>query len=135
MTGYQTRQRQMLMDFFESHPDQPFTIDEITAALRAKLGPAAPSRSTVYRTVSGLEAEKMLNRNYLADRRRSSYQYLDRNACTSHLHMRCVWCNAFLRLDADVSGAIANLLEENTDMVLDISGTVLAGRCAECDRD
>lgn len=46
MIGYQTQQRNTLLAFFQAHPDQSFTVDEITALLRARLGrmrlPAAP---------------------------------------------------------------------------------------------
>ena len=34
MTGYQTQQRNLLISFFESHPDEAFTIDEITQQMR-----------------------------------------------------------------------------------------------------
>ena len=62
MIGYQTQQRNTLLAFFQAHPDQSFTVDEVTALLRARLGENAPSRSTVYRTVAGLEAEQALKR-------------------------------------------------------------------------
>ena len=52
MIGYQTHQRNQLISFFEAHPNETFTIDEITEKLRDQLGQDAPSRSTVYRTVA-----------------------------------------------------------------------------------
>lgn len=103
MIGYQTHQRNQLISFFEAHPNETFTIDEITEKLRDQLGQDAPSRSTVYRTVADLEKEKLLQRMYLADRRRSAYQYRDQHACASHLHIRCEKCHALVHLDADVS--------------------------------
>ena len=66
MIGYQTHQRNQLISFFEAHPNETFTIDEITEKLRDQLGQDAPSRSTVYRTVADLEKEKLLQRMYLA---------------------------------------------------------------------
>lgn len=57
MTGYQTQQRNLLVSFFESHPDEALTIDEITHKMRSEQGDAAPSRSTVYRTVADLEGK------------------------------------------------------------------------------
>ena len=62
MTGYQTQQRNLLVSFFESHPDEAFTIDEITQQMRSEQGDATPSRSTVYRTVADLEKENYLKR-------------------------------------------------------------------------
>lgn len=42
MTGYQTQQRNLLVSFFESHPDEALTIDEITHKMRSEQGDAAP---------------------------------------------------------------------------------------------
>ena len=72
MTGYQTQQRNLLVSFFESHPDEALTIDEITHKMRSEQGDAAPSRSTVYRTVADLERENYLKRTYLASKRSSA---------------------------------------------------------------
>lgn len=134
MTGYQTRQRSLLVSFFESHPDEAFTIDEITEHLRGEDGESAPSRSTVYRTVADLERENCLRRTYLADRRSSAYQYCDPHACEDHLHVRCEKCNALMHLDANVSDMIARLLKSDANVSLDVGNTVLLGRCERCSR-
>lgn len=130
MTGYQTQQRSLLISFFESHPDEAFTIDELMRRLRAQQGEAIPSQSTVYRTVADLEKENCLKRIYLANCHRSAYQYYDPGACKAHLHIRCEGCNKLIHLDANVSGAIAKLLPAN--VTLDVGNTVLLGRCEKC---
>lgn len=134
MTGYQTQQRTLLIRFFESHPDEAFTIDEITRRLCGEQGEPAPSRSTVYRTVADLEKEGCLKRTYLADRRRSAYQYLDPHACAGHLHVRCEKCHALMHLDAKISDEIARLLQSDASVSLDLSNTVLMGCCEACSR-
>ena len=128
MIGYQTHQRNQLISFFEAHPNETFTIDEITEKLRDQLGQDAPSRSTVYRTVADLEKEKLLQRMYLA------YQYRDQHACASHLHIRCEKCHALVHLDADVSDEIEKLLRQNASVSLDVGNTILVGRCEKCSR-
>lgn len=132
MIGYQTQQRNTLLAFFQAHPDQSFTVDEVTALLRARLGENALSRSTVYRTVAGLEAEQALKRCFLADKRRSAYQYRDPLACAAHLHMRCEACNTVVHLDPEVSAAVAKLLHESSNVFLDMGNTTLVGRCEKC---
>ena len=134
MTGYQTQQRNLLVSFFESHPDEAFTIDEITRRLCGEQGEPAPSRSTVYRTVADLEREGCLKRTYLADRRRSAYQYLDPHACAGHLHIRCEKCHALMHLDEKVSDEIVRLLQSSASVSLDLSNTVLMGCCEACSR-
>lgn len=132
MIGYQTQQRNTLLTFFQAHPDQSFTVDEVTAQLRSRLGADAPSRSTVYRTVAGLEAEQALQRCFLADRRKSAYQYRDPRACADHLHMRCEACNTVVHLDPEVSATVAKLLHESSNVSLDMGNTTLVGRCEKC---
>ena len=132
MTGYQTQQRNLLISFFESHPDEAFTIDEITQQMRDEQGDAVPSRSTVYRTVADLEKEGSLKRSYLPEQRRSAYQYHDAHACASHLHIRCEKCNALMHLDANVSETIARLLKSDANVSLDVGNTVLLGCCEKC---
>ena len=132
MTGYQTQQRNLLVSFFESHPNEAFTIDEITRQMRSEQGNAMPSRSTVYRTVAGLEKGNYLKRTYLADKHSSAYQYYNPRVCEDHLHIRCEKCNALMHLDANVSEAIARLLKSDANVSLDIGNTVLLGRCKKC---
>ena len=134
MTGYQTRQRHMLLAFFESHPDEAFTIDEITQQMQGEAGQPLPSRSTVYRTVADLERENFLRRTYLADKRSSAYQYCDPRVCEAHLHIRCEKCSALMHLDANVSQAIANLLKSDANVSLDVGNTILLGCCEKCSR-
>ena len=134
MIGYQTHQRNQLISFFEAHPNETFTIDEITEKLRDQLWHYAPSRSTVYRTVADLEKEKLLQRMYLADRRRSAYQYRDQHACASHLHIRCEKCHALVHLDADVSDEIEKLLRQLASVSLAGGTKFLVGRCVKCSR-
>ena len=132
MTGYQTQQRNLLISFFESHPDEAFTIDEIMQCLQNEQEADVPSRSTVYRTVAELEKEGSLKRSYLSKRRRSAYQYHDARACASHLHIRCEKCNALMHLDTKVSNTITRLLQNDANISLDVGNTVLLGCCKKC---
>ena len=132
MTGYQTQQRNLLVSFFESHPDEAFTIDEITRQMRSEQRDAADSGSSVLRTGAVLVWVGCLKRTYLADRRRSAYQYLDPHACAGHLHVRCEKCHALMHLDENVSDEIARLLQSNANVALDLSNTVLMGYCEAC---
>lgn len=132
MTGYQTQQRNLLISFFESHPDEAFTIDEVMQRLQNEQRADVPSRSTVYRTVADLEKEGSLKRSYLSKQRRSAYQYHDAHACASHLHIRCKKCHTLMHLDTKVSDTIARLLQNDADVSLDVGNTVLLGCCKKC---
>ena len=132
MTGYQTQQRNLLVSFFESHPDKAFTIDEVMQCLQNEQGADVPSRSTVYRTVADLEKEGNIKSNYLSKRRRSAYQYHDAHACASHLHIRCEKCHALMHLNTEVSETIARLLQSDANVSLDVGNTVLLGCCKKC---
>lgn len=135
MIGYQTQQRNQLISFFRSNPNEMFTIDEITEHLKAQSGEAAPSRSTIYRTVSSLEAERILQRSYLADLRRSAYQYRDESKCQAHLHLRCETCNTLMHLNDHLSHTIVDLLYGEQKVDLNLNSTVLLGRCEKCAKE
>ena len=49
MIGYQTHQRNQLISFFEAHPNETFTIDEITEKLRDQLGQDGPEAPSIER--------------------------------------------------------------------------------------
>lgn len=132
MTGYQTQQRSLLISFFESHPNEAFTIDEVMQGLQNEQEADVPSRSTVYRTVADLEKEGSLKRSYLSKQRRSAYQYHDAHMCATHLHMRCEKCHALMHLDTGLSDAITRLLQNDANVSLDVENTVLLGRCKNC---
>lgn len=133
MSGYQTKQRNMLEDFFARHPEQAFAADEVALHLRQEQGQNAPSRSTVYRLIAELEEDGVIRRFHQEDRKRKSvYRYLDTRECATHLHVQCEQCGALFHVSHEVSDAIVQMLRAGEHVTLDMAGTLLVGCCDAC---
>jgi Fur family transcriptional regulator, ferric uptake regulator len=132
MQRYQTKQRSALTTFFEQHPDQALSVDGIIAKLQEEQAGFYLGRSTVYRLVSELEENGIIHRFYPDSNSRCVYQYLNRQMCEAHLHMKCAQCGTLFHLGRHVSDTISGILNTDEHMTLDISETVLIGQCDRC---
>lgn len=84
MSGYQTRQEELLFEFLREHQGQQLTIDEIISGL----GSNTPGKSTVYRLMARLTDEGEVQRFAKGDRRKFLYQFVSGSDCSCHLHLR-----------------------------------------------
>ena len=94
MKGYQTEQKKLLLAYLSSHADRSFTLDELAAVMTA----CGVGKSTVYRLVARLSDEGAVRRYAREEGRGYTYQYLERQECHSHLHLRCSICGRVIQL-------------------------------------
>ena len=132
MTGYHTEQKKILLQFLRENRAMAYTIEEIVAALSARLGEAAPAKSTVYRLVQRLVEAGEVKRMVMGNSRRFVYQLTDGEACHAHLHMQCRACGRLFHLEDTVSHALARQIAEAEGFSLCESDTILRGECAAC---
>lgn len=125
MSAYNTRQKAEVADFFQVHSEECFTPDEVASAL-----PCIPL-STVYRTLSHLEAEGTLRRAGTAGRA-VLYQYQG-EGCPEHMHIRCSLCGRSAHLDSEANAEIWKAVERATGFT-PLNTTVFEGICPECRR-
>ena len=123
VSGYATEQRKLLMLFLQCHPDECFSAAEIAEAL----SDASISLSAVYRNLSYLEKEGLINRQVKAGRRESYYQFVAAASCRNCLHLSCVKCGSVHHMQAE---SIEGLLQNG--FALDCKKTVLYGVCRNC---
>lgn len=123
MSGYVTEQRKLLMLFLQCHPDECFSASEIAEAL----SDASVSLSAVYRNLSYLEREGLINRQVKAGRRESYYQFVAAAACRNCLHLSCVKCGSVHHMQA---ASLAPILQDG--FTVDPQKTVLYGVCRAC---
>ena len=134
MTGYQTEQKKMLIDFLSEQHERAYTIEEAVLALRERCGEAAPAKSTVYRLMQRLVEEGTVKRLGVGNSRRFVYQLMTGEDCCAHLHMKCHACGKLFHVEAEISHQIASTLKLAGGFSLDESETVLFGECATCHR-
>jgi Fur family ferric uptake transcriptional regulator len=128
MKGYQTEQKKLLLTYLSTHADRAFTLEELGAVMTA----CGVGKSTVYRLVARLTDEGAVRRYAREQGRGYTYQYLERQECHSHLHLRCTVCGRVIHLSEDISHTFAAALSESNHFELDDSRTLLFGRCETC---
>ncbi len=128
MKGYQTEQKKLLLAYLSSHADRSFTLDELAAVMTA----CGVGKSTVYRLVARLSDEGAVRRYAREEGRGYTYQYLERQECHSHLHLRCSICGRVIHLSEEISRIFAKTLLESNQFQLDDGRTLLFGRCDAC---
>ena len=128
MKGYQTEQKKRLLAYLSSHADRSFTLDELAAVMTA----GGVGKSTVYRLGARLSDEGAVRRYAREEGRGYTYQYLERQECHSHLHLRCSICGRVIHLSEEISRIFAKTLLESNQFQLDDGRTLLFGRCDAC---
>ena len=128
MSKYITRQRKVLLDYLNSHPDQLFSAQEIANLL----GEDAVSLSAVYRNLADLEAEGKVRRNLKGSVRESYYQFMDGAGCKNRLHLTCTQCGRTAHMDPEEARELTRTVEMRDGFVIDKAETVLYGLCEAC---
>jgi Fur family ferric uptake transcriptional regulator len=124
---YQTRQKEIIADFFSARPDQCLTADAVYSALDADVG-----MTTVYRAVARLCEEGFLRR--FAPRAPGDAALYQLNRCAEHhMHIRCVDCGVLAHLQCGEVEVFSRHLLLQHGFVLDECSTVLYGRCEQCE--
>ncbi|MBQ7935549.1 MAG: transcriptional repressor [Clostridia bacterium] len=130
MANYQTRPLKQLLDFFAAHPEQSYTVDELTAGLAVQYQEDAPGKSTVYRLISRLEKEQKIKR---FEKEGSHCAYYQITACThNHLHLKCTGCGKLFHMKETASEHLLQDVLNNAGFSVDQQQTVLFGKCAGC---
>ncbi len=125
---YNTKQREVLMSFFESHHDQAFSAEEIAHQLKNN----SISISAVYRNLADLEKDGKIRKIAKSGTHKAFYQFVDCDECKGHLHLTCMKCGKTEHLDDGDSHQIAKTVLQNSNFNLDSDSTILYGICEKC---
>ena len=126
---YKTKQRSILLDFFEKNTDKCFSAKELIKNEDINLGEA-----TIYRSLSKFVDEGLIKKFISPDSDGALYQYNRcENACSSHFHLKCVVCGSLFHMECDMMNEITYHIKEHHNFKIDNSKTVLYGLCNECD--
>lgn len=136
MTGYRTRQREALLDYFARHRGQAMSAQALAQAVRDD--PAVtpkPGRSTVYRLLQKLADEGLVKRYMQDNSRQFVYEMTDQDEhCSEHLHLKCMTCEKLIHLDREETGRVRRDVARD-GFQLDSRHTVLFGLCADCSKE
>lgn len=124
---YKTRQRELICQMFTENPDRQFSPSDAAFIMEGEIG-----KSTVYREISRLCDDGFL-RKYTDSDGNIMYQ-LSREGCDNHFHLRCTDCGSIIHLNCHVMDDICNHIESHHGFSIDISKTVLYGKCSKCSK-
>ncbi len=136
MAEYETKQRRILLDYLNAHPDRGFSVEELFDGLSMEhAADIVPGKSTIYRLIARLVSEGLVKRFAVGQGRQFAYQIIACAACDAHLHLKCTACGGLYHMDHAVSEQIMREVLSRSDFSLDEKETVLFGVCKGCKRN
>ncbi len=131
MASYNTTQRKMLINFLKSNPDKQFSVREIYN----ELYDSSISLSAIYRNISALEADGVINRFSKEGSREICYQYTQHENCRNSLHLTCVECGKTFHMNKSAAEEVTKVLKEKDGFILNKLKTVMYGFCSDCAKE
>ena len=128
MTGYKTRQRELILDYLKNSDKPHVTAGDIAAHLREteNVGTA-----TVYRQLDKMVTDGLV-RKYSLDGG-ACYQYVGGGGdCHEHFHLKCLNCGALIHVDCEFLSGLGPHILEHHGFQVDNSRTVMYGLCRKC---
>lgn len=128
MAHYNTKQRQVLLDFFNQYPHDVFATSEIVNHLK----PKGISESSIYRNLADLEMNGQIRKVSKKGTREAHYSYLNAECCKDKIHLFCTTCKNTTHLDIMKAEEIQNEVLQVAGFKIDTRDTVIYGTCENC---
>ena len=127
---YNTKQREILLKFFNKHHDSTFSAYDLAGNLKHY----GISLSAIYRNLSELEKAGKVKKVTKNGSRKAYFQFVDCDDCKGHLHLSCIRCGKTSHLDDKNSSLIVKNVLNNANFNVDKASTVIYGVCADCNK-
>ena len=130
---YRTKQRKLLLEYFETIPGAHFTAADICEYFREKGAPIG--QSTVYRQLESLVDEGILNKYIIDGNTPACFEYTGRDEHRDEekcFHCKCEKCGELIHLHCDEIARIKDHLYDEHRFRLDPMRTVFYGLCEKC---
>ena len=129
--GYNTKQRDRIMEFLKANGDRHITVDVLFDAFR-KEGKSI-GKSTIYRYLDILVSEGVVGKFMIEEGHPACYQYCgDCSQCCEHYHLKCSGCGELFHIDSIYLEKAKDELMRLYGFAVDSSKTVFYGLCARC---
>lgn len=128
---YKTKQKDELIEFFESHSGQHATASDVCDYFKEKN--VAIGKATIYRQLDQLVQERVISKYYIDTNTPACFEYVgetsNEKVC---FHCKCEKCGKLIHLHCDEMVEIQHHLFKDHHFVLDANRTVLYGLCETC---
>jgi len=130
-SGYNTKQKEKLIDFLINNKEHHTNVQEISAFLISEGTPLGTA--TIYRHLDKLVESGVVRRYNLDGKTGACYQYIDHeNECHQHFHLKCLKCGKLIHLNCERLSRLNEHILEHHGFKVDPAQTVFYGECAEC---
>lgn len=127
---YNTKQKEIILNFLKENNDKDLTIEEIVYSLKANN--LNVGETTVYRYIEILVQEGKVKKYLFENKSRASYQYIENKKCDEHFHLKCTKCSKLIHLDCREFELIKNHILKEHNFEICNSKTILYGLCENC---
>ncbi|MCR5182745.1 MAG: transcriptional repressor [Clostridia bacterium] len=130
---YKTKQRELLLGYFETVPGIHLTASDICDHFRSQDAPI--SQSTVYRHLESLVDEGIIRKYTIDGSSPACFEYEDpcsHDDTEVSFHCKCERCGRLIHLHCEELNDIRAHLMREHDFKLDPLRTVLYGLCEQC---
>ena len=128
LSGYSTKQKKAIMNYFWNHPDDVVSAHELAAALQE----THINMSTIYRNLAVLESNSQIQRCLKNGTREIGYCCMEQPCGKDLVRVKCTKCGKIFYMSEEQSELLLKYLAKNAQFSLDTSRTVLYGICSEC---
>lgn len=128
---YNTKQKQILIDYFKKNTNKHYSIKEITEAVsKDNIG-----KSTIYRLIDKMTEDGSIRR-FRGNGKSVLYQYVGQHhECDSHFHLKCVKCGLLVHLECEYMSSLNKHINEHHKFDIDTSKTIFYGMCSNCQKE
>lgn len=125
---YNTKQKQILIDYFKKNADKQYTISEISDAVtKNNIG-----KSTVYRLIDKMTTDGYVRR-FQSSGKSVLYQYVgEHKECDKHFHLKCTECGLLIHLECEHINSLHSHINDEHKFTVDTSKTIIYGLCSAC---
>lgn len=130
---YKTKQREMLLGYFETVPGVHVTAGDVCGYFRSQGAPIA--QSTIYRNLESLVGEGVIKKYVFDGNSPACFEYVgpesleDTESC---FHCKCEKCGKLIHLHCDELNEMQSHLMKEHHFGLDPVRTVIYGLCEKC---
>lgn len=132
-SGYNTKQKEKLIDYLIENKDKHMSVQNISAYLTAEGSPVGIA--TIYRRLDKLVAQGLVRKYIIDEKTGACYQYIGDGSCHEHFHLKCVRCNKLIHINCNHLLGINQHILDHHGFTVDPSKTVFYGVCSECAED
>ena len=127
---YKTKQKQAIITYLEANVDKYVSISDISSYLKEHNN--AVGTTTIYRYIDTLMKQGKIQKVMVNEDNTTYYLYVKCNNDNEHFHLKCDYCGKLIHLGCDTLNAIQNHLTNNHQFNINISKTIIYGKCEAC---